>query len=74
MSLSLQNSSKIAFDEKIRAKWLPAHQPYQSKRSQVSKSSPKEALDCLAAKTAIQQTIVSRRKEEVRDVRREQED
>ena len=47
MSLSLQNSSKIALDEKIRAKWLPAHQPYQSMRSQVSKSSPKEALDCL---------------------------
>ena len=47
MSLSLQTSSKIALDEKIRAKWFPAHQPYQSKRSQVSKSSPKEALECL---------------------------
>ena len=44
MSLSLQNSSKITLDEKIRAKWLPAH---QSKRSQVSKSSPKDALECL---------------------------
>ena len=32
MSLSLQNSSKIALDEKIRAKWVPAHQPYQRDR------------------------------------------
>ena len=47
MSLSLQNSSNIALDEKIRAKWFPAHQPYQCKRSQVSKSSPKDALECL---------------------------
>ena len=48
---------------------LSAHQLCRSKRSQVSEPSPKGAQD-----RAIQQTIVSRRRGEVRGDRREQED
>ena len=44
MSLSLQNSTRIALDQRMLV--ISTHQHHQSKSSQVSESSPKGAPDC----------------------------
>ena len=70
MSLSLQNSPR-----RCAVAGSSAHQPRQSRRSQVSESSPRDARDCLSAeRRAVQQTLVARRREDVRDDHREQGD
>ena len=74
MSLSLQNSTKIALDEKMRGVWLirtsaPSEQEIARIRIVTEGSTGLSSV-----KRAIQQTIVSRRREQVRDDRREGQD
>ena len=68
MSLSLQNSTKIAIDEKICGYWL-----IRASALSEQEIAGIRIAGLSAVKKAIQHTIVSRRRGEVRDDRREQE-
>ena len=74
MSLSLENSTKIALDEKMRGYWLIRTTALSEKEIADIRIVTEGSTGLSAVKRAIQQTIVSRRREQVRDDRREQED
>ena len=74
MSLPLQNLTKIALDEKMRGHWLIRTSASSEQKIAGSRNVTEGSTGQSAVKRAIQQTIVSRRREEVSDDRREQED
>ena len=73
-SLSLQNSTKIALDEKMRGYWRIRTSALSEQEIAGIRIVTEESIGLSAVPRAIQPTIVSRRREEVRDGRREQED
>ena len=74
MSLSLQNSTKIALDEKVRGNWLMYTSASSEQEIACIRIVTERSTGLYAVKRTILQTIVSRWREEVRDDRREQED
>ena len=73
-SLSLQNSTRIALDEKMRDFWLIRTSALSEQEIAGIPTVTERSTGLSALKKAIQQTIVSRPREEVRDDRRERED
>ena len=74
MSLPLQNSTKIALDEKMRGHWLVRTSALLEQEITGIRIVTDRSTGLSGVKLTIQQTIVSRRREGVRDDRREQED
>ena len=74
MSQPLQNSTKIALDEKIRRYWLVRTSALSEQEIAGIRIVTEGRTGLSAVKKSIEQTIVSTRREEVRDDRREQED
>ena len=74
MSLSLKNSAKIALDQKIRGDWLIRTSALSEREIAGIRIFPEGSTGLSPVKTAIHQTIVSTRRDKVRDDRREQED
>ena len=73
MSLPLQSSTKIALDKKMRGHWLIRTSALSEQEIAGIRMVTEGSTGLSAVKKAIQQTIVSRRREEVRDDRREEE-
>ena len=73
-SLPLQNSTRIALDEKMRDYWLIRTSALSEQEIAGIPTVTERSTGLCALKKAIQQTIVSRPREEVRDDRRERED
>ena len=74
MSLSLQNSTKVALDGKMRGYWLFRTSASSEQEIGGIRIVTEGCTGLSAVKIAIQQTIVSRRRDEVGDDRRDPED
>ena len=74
MALPLQKSTKIALDGKMRGRWVIRTSALSEQEIGGPRIVTEGSTGLSAVKWAIHQTIVSRRREEVRDDRREQED
>ena len=74
VSLSLWNSTRIAVDEKMRGYWLVHTSAFSEQEIAGIRVLAEGSTGLSAVKKAIQQTIDARRREEVRDDRRAQED
>ena len=73
-SLSLQNDTNIALDVKMHCYWLFRTSALTVPEIEGIQIITQGSTGLSAVQNAIQQTIVARRREEVRDDRREQED
>ena len=73
ISLSIQNDRKVRYDEKMRGYWPIRTSALQEQEITGIRIFTEGSTGLSAVRRAIQQTIVAKRREEVRDDRREQE-
>ena len=74
MSLSLRDEIKIAIDETMLSHWLVRTSPLTEQETSGVRNITEGSTGLTAVKKGIWQTIGARRRQEVRDDRREQED